>query len=333
MKPKLFVCWMWLCVLAHAAYGQAVPEQGGTIRIPTDLIVLDAQVMQQKTKRPLDGLQAEDFVVYEDGVKQTLTNFRRDARPLSVLFLMDWHHCPALMHRELLWMVESALEKLKPEDELAVADSDALTGLKMVREFSRNKNNIAQAIARLHIGAHDEAIPYNEMFIEAARLMERASNPEGRRVIVLYSNSAQGTMRARASSQSAIEALLESGSIVCWLNAEFSVFGNSGDRPIDEDIAMMMSRRTVNLRTLVNLTGGEILDAPVKQIDVAFRGLLERLRTRYSLGFVSSNAKRDGTVRRLRLEIAPTVQQRSGPLVVVSRRSYIAPKEKMAKVE
>ncbi|HXG67867.1 MAG TPA: hypothetical protein VNO70_22395, partial [Blastocatellia bacterium] len=50
------------------------------------------------------------------------------------------------------------------------------------------------------------------------------------------------------------------------------------------------------------------------------------LRTRYSIGFVSSNTKRDGTYRKLKLEIAAPAQGREGKLVVKTRRGYKAAK-------
>ena len=69
-----------------------------------------------------------------------------------------------------------------------------------------------------------------------------------------------------------------------------------------------------------------MLEDKPEKLDVAFNTLVSHLRTRYSLGFVSSNKKRDGSARKLKLEVAPALQKSQGKLVVKARRSYIAPR-------
>ena len=62
-------------------------------------------------------------------------------------------------------------------------------------------------------------------------------------------------------------------------------------------------------------------------LDTTFNTLIDHLRTRYNLAFVSSNRKRDGTLRKLKIDVTPAVQKSQGKLVVKSRRSYVAPKQ------
>ena len=63
------------------------------IKLSVDLVVLDAQVMQQKTARVVGDLKREDFALYEDGVKQQITHFSQDTLPLSVILLVDRGGC------------------------------------------------------------------------------------------------------------------------------------------------------------------------------------------------------------------------------------------------
>jgi hypothetical protein len=69
-----------------------------------------------------------------------------------------------------------------------------------------------------------------------------------------------------------------------------------------------------------------VLDDKPEVLDRAFNTLIDHLRTRYQLGFISSNKKRDGTTRKLKLEIIPATKKAQGELVVKTRRTYIAPK-------
>jgi hypothetical protein len=59
------------------------------IRLSTDLALVDAQVVNKKTGIPVHGLARDDFALYEDGAKQTITHFSLDPTPLSVILLLD----------------------------------------------------------------------------------------------------------------------------------------------------------------------------------------------------------------------------------------------------
>ena len=59
------------------------------VKIDTDLVKIDALVMQKNTARIVGGLNREDFLLYEDGTKQEITHFSTDQLPLSVMLLID----------------------------------------------------------------------------------------------------------------------------------------------------------------------------------------------------------------------------------------------------
>ena len=63
-----------------------------------------------------------------------------------------------------------------------------------------------------------------------------------------------------------------------------------------------------------------------ENLDSAFHTLVSHLRSRYSLAFVSSNKKRDGSVRELKIELAAPASKSQGKLVVKARKTYVAPK-------
>jgi hypothetical protein len=81
----------------------------------------------------------------------------------------------------------------------------------------------------------------------------------------------------------------------------------------------------MDIETLANETGGEILSDKPDNLSTTFQTLMDHLRSRYNLAFVSSNKKRDGTTRKLKIELAQSAQKSKDKLVVKARRSYIAP--------
>ena len=61
---------------------------------------------------------------------------------------------------------------------------------------------------------------------------------------------------------------------------------------------------------LAEETGGEVMEEKPERLDTTFATLIDHLRTRYNLAFVSSNRKRDGSLRKLKIDLSPEVQSR-----------------------
>src|SRR5436190_18778824 len=160
---------------------EAAEDPQDIVRIDTDLVKIDALVMQKNTARIVGGLNKEDFLIYEDGTKQEITHFSQDELPLSVLLVIDRGGCLNPYGDEVHRAAREAIDRLKPVDEIAVMGYASFTVL--LQPFSRNRmvientlNNIPQQTA---IGEHC----LNNLFTDAANYMGKASNPEGRRVV------------------------------------------------------------------------------------------------------------------------------------------------------
>src|ERR1051326_9385776 len=103
------------------------------IKIDTDLVKIDALVMQKNTARIVGGLNREDFLLYEEGTKQDITHFSTHQLPLSVMLLIDGRNsvecCPKWMcldaySDQMHRAAREALDRLKPSDEVAVRSEE-----------------------------------------------------------------------------------------------------------------------------------------------------------------------------------------------------------------
>ena len=79
----------------------------------------------------------------------------------------------------------------------------------------------------------------------------------------------------------------------------------------------------LDIETLANETGGEILRDKPENLNTTFQTLMDHLRSRYNLAFVSVEKKRDGTTRKLKIDLASNSQKLQSKLVVKARRSYV----------
>ncbi|HKP46955.1 MAG TPA: VWA domain-containing protein [Pyrinomonadaceae bacterium] len=298
------------------------------VKVDVDLVTIDALVLQKKTARAVGDLKPADFVIQEDGTKQQLTQFSQDTLPLSVVLLIDRGGCIDPFGSAVRQAANNALSRLKPTDEVAVMTYH--DDVQLLQEFTRDRGAINDALNR--IPGHDDWADHclNKAFAEAADYVVKAGNPVGRRVIIAITGITRNLDCGHGpSGKAARTAIYESGSVVCGivpttlvqrLENRYMVMGVGAFK--------VFGAKTMDIKQLADETGGEVMEDKPEKLDASFNTLIEHLRTRYNLAFVSTNKKRDGTLRKLKVDLTPEAQKTRGKLVVKARHAYIAPKEK-----
>lgn len=296
------------------------------VKVDVDLVTIDALVLQKNTARIVGGLKKEDFLLYEDGAKQEITHFSQDTLPLSVLFLIDRGGCLDPFSDQVHRATREAIERLKPADEVAVMTYHDST--RLLQGFTRNRILIEEALNRVPM--HDEEADHclNRLFFDAADYMVSAGNPEGRRVIVVITGVTRNfDCQGGPSGKLAAQQVYESGSVVC------GIIPREVGQGLENGVMIWATRMGrlggapyMDIETLANETGGEILADKPENLDTTFQTLMDHLRSRYNLAYVSTNKKRDGATRKLKLDLSPPAQKSQGKLVVKARRSYVAPR-------
>jgi Ca-activated chloride channel family protein len=296
------------------------------IKTDVDLVTIDALVLQKNTSRVVGSLKQEDFLVSEDGSKQTITHFSQDNLPLSVLLLIDRGGCLDPFSEEVRRAAKDALSRLKPSDEVAVMTYHDTAELQ--QEFTRDRRLLERALD--YVPPHDERANHclNIAFDEAANYMMKAGNPSGRRVIIAITGVTRNwNCRSGPSHTAATHSVFESGSVVC------GIIPKTPEQVAENGIYRWATRFSrvagvhyLDIQKLADETGGEILRDKPEELDQSFNTLITHLRTRYSFSFTSTNKKRDGTVRKLKIDLANGVEKSQGRLVVKARKTYVAPK-------
>jgi len=307
---------------------EGTASQGSTenLKLAVDLVVLDAQVIQQKTGRTVGNLKKEDFALTEDGITQQITHFGQDTLPLSVILLIDRGGCLDPFSDKVRHATLEALHRLRPRDEVALMSFANTTEL--ITGFGLDKDRILDGLNNLP--PHDEEAEhcFSSAFYEAANYMKRAANPDGRRVILMITGVTAFFDCPGPSSEEARMAVLESGSVVC------GILPKTAGQRLENGIMIaaagvggLFKAKTSSLKQLAEETGGEVLSDKPENLDHTFNDLIDHLRTRYTLGFVSTNKKRDGTFRKLKVQVARPQQPTEGRLIVKTKRGYIAARD------
>jgi VWFA-related protein len=297
------------------------------IKTNVDLVTIDALVLQKNTARAVGSLKPEDFLLSEDGNKQTITHFSQDSLPLSVLLLIDRGGCLDPFGEEVRRAANDALSLLKPSDEVAVMTYHDTVELR--QEFTRDRHPVERALR--YVPPHDERANHclNIALDDAANYMMKASNPTGRRVIVLITGVTRNwDCRNGPSHNTATHTVFESGSVICGIIPKTpEQVAENGVMRWATRVGRLGGINYLDIQKLADETGGELLRDKPEELDHAFSTLITHLRAHYSFSFVSTNKNRDGMVRKLKIDLADGVEKSQGRLVVKARKSYVAPKD------
>lgn len=298
-----------------------------TIKTDVDLVTVDALVLQKNTSRVVGNLGRDDFVISEDGVAQSITHFSQDRLPLSVLLLIDRGGCLDPFGETVRHAAFSALAQLKAADEVGVMTYHDTAELR--QEFTTDRTEVKRALD--YVPDHDERADHclDTVLEAAANYMTRAANPVGRRVVIFITGVTRNfDCSGSPSGKAAVQSLFESGSVVCGIVPQTPVQAmENGMMRWATRLGRVGGVHTLDIQKLADDTGGELLQDKPENLETTFTTLIEHLRTRYNLAFVSSNKKRDGTLRKLKIELAPATKKTQTKLVVKARKGYVAPKD------
>ncbi|HLG14402.1 MAG TPA: VWA domain-containing protein [Blastocatellia bacterium] len=287
-------------------------QSDDSLKLSADLVVLDAHVVSKKSGLVVRGFARDDFVVHEDGVKQYISHFSQDKLPLSVVLLLDVSSSIAGIFDRLSAAAAQALKGLKPGDEAALMAFGGST--KIVQGLTKDRQLVAGAIQLADGTALENGTNINEAVYQAAVYLERTAHPQSRRAILAITDDVADTRRIPSprSEDSAFARLYQSGAAVCGL-LTFNPLRNA--------------RRFVtpgSIRTYAEETGGLVVGADKKKLEANLTEIIEHLRSRYSLGYLSSSQKRDGKFRQIKVQISQEAQKREGGTKVITRRGYYA---------
>jgi VWFA-related protein len=295
---------------------QGEPED--ILRIDTDLVMVDTSVTDSEGK-PVRGLSAKDFKLYEDGVERPIAFFNVEQRfgakrPIAVVFALD---VSGSMTVEEIGRLRLAMQMFSAKLSETTSSTFAIMtfGMKVktLQSFTSDSQKLSRAFDRLAgelsglsthtFDAVDDAV---RLLVRSAprtrerRLMKRA-------VIVITDGFPVGDTvsphtvieRANAADVSVYTVTLPSFS---------RMIASSERQPLPTPL---------DVSGIAEKTGGLSVYATDKDFQPLFRALAEEVTSSYVLAFYPDEAKRrDGRQHNIRIEGPP------GLTIRQSRPSY-----------
>ncbi|MFN8092649.1 MAG: VWA domain-containing protein [Vicinamibacteria bacterium] len=301
-----------LAALAVGLLAAAPVPLAGQARTPTfgtgiEIINLNLSVTDGRNNFVVD-LAQKDFAVFEDGIRQDLTLFTHENLPISMVLMID---CSASMEEKLKTAQAAAIrftKTLRPQDLAQVVQfNDRATTL---QSFTNDLGALEAAIQKTE--AAGPTALHNALYVALKDLMRDKKAAElRRRAIVLLSD---GEDTASLVSDDQVIELARKSEINIY------VISLRQNRPQDRG-TQKFSQAEYLVSTLTRETGGRAyFPNSLSELDRVYDLIAEELRTLYSIGYVSSNARRDGKWRR----IVVRVPDREG-ITIRHKLGYYAP--------
>lgn len=302
-----------LCFLAASvAWSQTPVDADDVIRVDSDLTNL-LLTATDKQRRFITTLRPEDVRVLEDGTAQQLFTFQRETdRPLALAFLID-----VSGSEERTLPQEKAAARLFIEHVLKSSKDQAaiipFTGSAFLEQpLTRDILGIYRALERVEValptylgsgrpltglptGPGMPAPPdpgstaiWESIVLTARRVLEPIPDQQ-RRAIILLTDGWDTAFNGRVTRAEAIESVLAAEAVIYAIG-------------IGDDKQDGVNRGT--LKDVAERTGGRAF-FPKKEEDLhkAFVEIEQELRTQYLLAYSSTNKQRDGSYRKITIEI------------------------------
>jgi Ca-activated chloride channel family protein len=257
-----------------------------TFEVGIEVINLNVSITDARNRYVTDLLEKQ-FAVFEDGVRQELTLFSHENLPISLVLMVD---CSASMDEKLKVAQDAAVgfvKTLTAQDLAQVVQfNDRRT---VLQDFTADQRLLEEAIRRTE--ASGPTALHNALYVSLKELDKQKSGRQlRRRAVVLLSD---GEDTASLVSDDQVMELARKTEI-----AIYSISlrpGRSQDRN-----RLAFSQATHLLTTLSQETGGQVhFPNSLSELDTVYARVAEELRTQYTLGYVSSNKRRDGKWRRI----------------------------------
>jgi VWFA-related protein len=113
------------------------------VRTETSLVQLHVGVVD-KQGRPITSLTRNDFVIYEDGVRQVIQSFEPTQAPFSLVLLLDMSGSTVNFRQQLKLASQRFLDALAPDDRVAVIQFNAK--VKSLCDFTSDRKKTGYAI-------------------------------------------------------------------------------------------------------------------------------------------------------------------------------------------
>lgn len=340
-------------------------EEDEVLRVDTQLVDVPV-VITDKSGKPVLNLKQSNFVVYEDGKKQEVTDFAATSAPFEVALLLDTSGSARLELQLIQRAAENFINSLRVGDKVSIiafkssrVDNKSVATSEVLTALTDDRAKLKSVLAQVKTS---NGTPYYDGLVQVVETVFADAPKEefrGRRALVALTDGVDSTS---VSDFSEARELFNQAGVVsyfiqvntrdffeenllgdCESAMRFSAaqirryyrtfypkskiekaanFCQLGDFERLDISKSLYELADLEMQTLAKTSGGRIFPvADLSEARAAFQKVAQDIGTKYSLGYYPSNDKRDGTYRKIKIELKGTPTGAT----VRAREGYTAP--------
>jgi len=287
---------------AQAPPLQSDPGNPYTIQVNVDVVVLRATAQDRKNVL-VSGLNRDDFQVYEDGALQPIKYFSHEDVPVTVGLVVDNSGSMQPKRHDVMLAALAFARSSNPQDQMFVVNFNEKVsfGLPENTPFTDQVTQLEVALSR--VAPQGETALYDAV---AAALEHLKKGSRDKKVLIVISDGGDNASKHKLTE---IIALVGQANVIIYTVGIFD--DQDGDR------------NPGVLKRLAKDTGGEaFLPESLKDVTPICERIARDIRNQYTIAYVPTNRKRDGTYRGIQVKASAPGH---GRLSVRTRTGYFAP--------
>jgi len=294
--------------------GTKTPKEdtkGFTIGVNVDLVVMHTSVYD-KNGLFVSGLKQDNFKVYEDGIEQKISSFSQEDVPLSMGLLID---LSGSMRTRIDKVNSAALAFIRasnPEDQVFLIGFNE--EVELLQDYTNDIDEITDSLENTIVSGGTAL--YDAVYLGVQKT-HAGSKPKKALVVIT-----DGEDKDSYYSLDEMVAKVQESDVQVFAVGFLSAIPDKGLFGRFNKSAPEKARDA--LQRICEETGGKaFFPKDISEMGAIVAEIAHELRNQYSIGFTSSNSTRDGSWRRMKIELNAKDMK---DIHVRCRRGYYAPK-------
>jgi VWFA-related protein len=299
---------------------QQVLKSPESLSVSVDLVTL--QVLVTDTQgNALTGLRPENFTIYEDNVKQEISNFSPIDASITAVLLVEYSNNVSYFISDVWNAMYYFANSLRKDDWVAVIGYDMRPTI--LCDFTRDRRELERTLRQFQYPVTD----YSNLSDALIDTLDRTQEIEGKAAVILLSTGLDTF--SRHTYDEALEKCKQANASIYAISLgqyfrlrleSMGLLSNSSRI----DLLMADNR----LRSFAETTGGAAYYPRFQsELPGIFKNISQLLRSQYSIAYSSTNTAKDGKFRKIRVEVqTPLTDAKGKPLKlkVITRKGYKA---------
>ena len=295
-----------------------IDDDDEIVRVDSELVNLNVRVIDRNS-RSLNDIPEKDFKIYEDGVLQKIDFFSRNDVPTNYALVVDNSGSIAPQLEKVIEAGNILINTNRPEDETMVIRFVGRERIEVLQPFTSNKTDLLDSLDQfVKEGGQTAIIDAVYLAVENIEEYEKAKSAADRkrRALILITD---GEDRDSFYNEKQLFDLLRES------ETQIYVIGFIGDLSKEGGFIgkSPQGKAKAFLERIALETGGKAyFPTTNSELPALAREISTELRTQYSIGYIPSNDRNDGTYRNIKVAVneGPNKQKR----IAISRTGRVA---------